>query len=91
MSLMNLIILLLQWCPLGGFELGKFAKELDDHAQKVRGRFGFECAVPVFEPSEEYRFSDQYVEKAKNGEMKDFSSCNFSTFKLLSFPQCIDF
>jgi len=80
----------LQLCPLGGFELGSFANELDVQAQRVRGRFGFECVLPVFEPSEEYRFTDQHIAEAKDGEMKDFASCH-SSFELFSFPPCINF
>lgn len=91
MSLVNLIIILLQLCPLGGFELGRFANEGDVQAQTVRGMFGFECALPVFEPSKEYRFTDQCIAVAKDGEKKDFASCHFSSFELFSFPQCINF
>lgn len=81
MSLVNLIIILLQLCPLGGFKLVRFANELDVQAQRVRGRFGFECALPVFVPSEEYRFSDQHIAEAKDGEKKD---CILLFFLLLS-------
>lgn len=70
MSLVNLIIILLQLCPLGGYELGRFANELDVQAQRVRGRSGFECALPVFEPSKEYRFTDQHIAEAEDGASK---------------------
>lgn len=49
MSLVNVIIILLQQCPLGGFELGRFADELDAEVQS-------DCTLPVFEPGQEYGF-----------------------------------
>lgn len=45
MSLVNVIIILLQQCPLGGFKLGRFANELGVEAQRVTGMFGFECTL----------------------------------------------
>lgn len=60
MSLVNVIIILLQQCPLGGFELGRFANELGVEAQRVTGMFGFECTLPVSEPNQEYGFSGQH-------------------------------
>ena len=57
--------------------------------RELRGRFG--CALPVFEPSEEYRFTDQHIAEAEDGEMKGFPSCHFASFELFSVPQCINF
>lgn len=81
-----MIIILLQQCPLGGFELGRFANELDIEAQRVTGRFGFECTLPVFEPNQEYRFTGQHRAETEDGGMTAFMSYNFSPFELFSFP-----
>lgn len=96
MSLVNVIIILLQQCPLGGFQLGRFADELDAEVQS-------ECTLPVFEPGQEYGFEygiwiqmfvfepGQHWAETEDGEMKACAPYNLSPFELFSFPVCINF